>query len=334
MRAFLFMAIMAAVGAVAGVTVARQAPEIPDPQVKFATGLRFPALEVLRRIRAEAAKRNGATADAITKVAQAAAPAEYDARTKGYVGPIKNQGNCGSCWDFSAVLACECAFAAAGHPNVVLSEQYSLDCCDNGGCDGDWPGTVLEHAKLHGLPKSADYGAYTARPGPCRSAGLAFAKINDYGFCDPRGANVVPSPDAIKAAILAYGSASVCVAADNAFSNWRPSQGVFRGSGATSINHAVAVVGWKTDPNLPSGGYWILRNSWGTSWGDQGYMQIAYGANRVGYSAMFAVVEKSEPLPPGEKGFTITDADLLPASLERIRASYPGATLRLEFKQP
>ena len=93
---------------------------------------------------------------------------------------------------------------------------------------------------------------------------------------------MTPTKD-IKAAIMQYGAVGCGIAADDAFQN-NPAGTVFAGSGATAIDHDIILVGW--DDNTKS---WILRNSWGRGWCEDGYIRIAYGANAVGAEAVWAV---------------------------------------------
>ena len=216
-------------------------------------------------------------------------PASYDSRTQGIIGPVKNQGDCGSCWDFSGTSCAEIAFNKAGigggPTSFVLSEEYTLSCYQNGQCNGDDNTTVLDWAKGHGLPLAADYGAYQAAPGACLwTPTMKLYQIDDWGFActDPDMAYGVPSNDDIKSAIYHYGAVGCAVAADDAFEAY--TSGVFQDSGSTEINHDVVLVGWDD-----ADGAWILRNSWDTSWGEGGYMRIAYGANQIGTEAVWAV---------------------------------------------
>lgn len=231
-----------------------------------------------------------------------ALPPTWDSREKGWVGPIKDQAQCGSCWDFSGVGTCEIAYAKAGIVGpggsmVVFSEEYVLSCEQNGGCNGDDNTTVLAGAKTTGLPLSSAYGPYTAGGGsPSRctwTSAETLYKINDWGFADSNGGQGITPVADIKAAIMAYGCVGCAIAADDAFMN-NPPGTVFLGSGSTSIDHDIILVGWD-DTKGPSGA-WILRNSWGSSWCDLGYCWIAYQANQVGTEAVFALV--NTPVPP------------------------------------
>jgi inhibitor of cysteine peptidase len=238
------------------------------------------------------------------KALRKAAPASWDSRTSGWVGPVKDQSNCGSCWDFSGTGIIEIAYNKAGigggASTFILSEEYTLDCCHNGGCGGDDNTTVLAWAKTTGLPLTSAYGPYTGGSGffrKCKfNSGEQLYKINDWGFADSNGGQGVTSTADIKAAIMEYGAVGCAIAADNAFTAWgdnNPSMASpFKGSGSTSVDHDVILIGW--DDSTQS---WILRNSWGTSWGVAGYMAISYGANLVGTEAVFALLDAPTPAP-------------------------------------
>lgn len=209
-----------------------------------------------------------------------------------------------NCWDFSGTGTCEVAFNVAGiggGPNkMVLSEEYTLSCAKNGGCNGDDNTTVLDWAKSTGLPLSADYGSYTASAGRCTwKSGMALFKIDDWGFADSNGGQgVTPAAD-IKAAIMQYGAVGCAVAADDAFSNYQ-SGTVFDRTTSQSIDHDVMLVGWDDTKSTVSGKtVWKMRNSWGPGWGTAGYMWILEGVNLIGTESVWAVVHNpNPPLPP------------------------------------
>lgn len=214
-------------------------------------------------------------------------PAKWDSRALGLVGPVKDQGQCGSCWDFSGTGLVEIAHNKAGvggGPSVfILSEEYTLSCCRNGQCNGDDNTTVLDWAKAHGLPLTADYGPYKAAPGKCLyKHKMSLFKCDDWGFADGNGGSgITPTPD-IKSAIMQYGAVGCAVFADDNFENY--AGGVFHSLASDECNHDVMLVGWDD-----AVGAWILRNSWSATWGESGYMRIAYGASNVGTEAVWAV---------------------------------------------
>lgn len=248
------------------------------------------------------ARRHGKRLSGLLK---ATPPAQWDSRALGWIPPIEDQQQCGSCWCFSGTGVVDVAYWKAGQTNAVLSEEYTLDCGKNGGCDGDDNTNVLEWAKATGLPLSSAYGKYTAgggRTGTCAfKQAMALYKLDDWGFADGSGGNGVTPTAAIKAAIMQYGCVGCAVAAGGD-SFWDSGTGI--GTGRSSqIDHDVIIVGW--DDTKGSGGCWIMRNSWNTSWGDKcanaanpnpveaGYAWVQYGAYDLGTEAVWGVVNST-----------------------------------------
>ena len=219
-----------------------------------------------------------------------ALPAKFDWRDKG-LSDVRDQGSCGSCWAFSIAATMEDLMKLTGI-STPLSQQHVLSCNPQGyGCNGGWfdasdvfvnPGTV-----------TANQWAYTAKQESCRTNLKYGEKLQSMTFLPgAENGKAVPAVDQIKAAIYQYGPISVAVAASNAFSSYR--SGIFNTCGDTNINHAVNLVGWNDD-----GGYWIMRNSWRSSWGENGYMRIKYGCNEIGYSANYFKYRLSPTPGPG-----------------------------------
>ena len=242
-------------------------------------------------------------------------PARWDSRSLGLVPPVKSQGTCGACWVFASTGACEVALALAKQlspASDTLSEEYSLDCCRNRGCGGDDPVVVLRWAQAQGLPTTAAYGPYKGQPGYCSyKPGMKLYALADWGFADAAGGQgVTPTPN-IKAAIKTYGSSAVVLAADRSFMNHPPGQ-VFDRTTSTQANHAVLLVGW--DDAKGQRGAWLLRNSWGAGWCDEGYIWIGYGVNLVGTEALWASAGGAPPTPtPPADAVRMTLAGPLPA---------------------
>ena len=238
---------------------------------------------------------------------------KFDCRDMGWVPPVLNQGSCGSCWDFAGTGIVTSALIKAGHGkndgSFELSEQYILDCeGSNGGCNGDWQVTPVKYAQSKGIPTTKDYGNYQARRGNCKyTSGMKLYKIDDWGYCSEQDHGGVAPVQAIKDAMVKYGPIAVAVAADNNFMNVKPGQ-VFNGNNR-GINHAVILVGW--DDTKGSKGAWILRNSWGKEWCDNGYCWIAYGANGIGTEAIWCFAKSILPtnvVVPSVVGDTLGDA--------------------------
>lgn len=235
------------------------------------------------------------------KALPAVTAASWDCRTLGIVPPIVDQGQCGSCWNFSGSGMATSALIKAGYGkpdgSFMLSEQYTMDCGQNGGCNGDDNTTVLAWAKATGIPQTSDYGPYQARAANCKQINaMLFYKLSDWGYCGSQ--NGVADTQAIKNMMVQYGPIGSAIAADNAFMN-SPAGSVFKGSGSRDINHDIILCGWDDVK-----GAWLLRNSWGTSWCDAGYQWIKYGANQVGTEAVWCVatplpLPPAPPVPPG-----------------------------------
>lgn len=220
----------------------------------------------------------------------------WDCRTLGFVTPVDDQGQCGSCWDVSATGVLATAFCKAGYAKADgsfnISPQYILDNCgpSNGGCDGDDASTVTQWALSNGLPTTQDYGPYTAQSGRCQlKANTKMWKINAQGYCS-QTQGIAATQD-IKNAIVAYGPISSAVDAGG-FDNY--SSGVMQGDGS-NIDHDVSIAGWD---DTMAGGCWLVKNQWGNSWGMSGYCYIPYGKWSIGTSALWVSVDPLPPVPP------------------------------------
>jgi hypothetical protein len=264
-------------------------PPVKDAP-KYARGHIPPTPEVSKARHEAAAARHDSRVKSLPK----ATAATFDAVALGWIGPIKDQGQCGSCYQFSGAGSCESAFLKAGYGkndgSFGLAEQYGMDCKNWGGCNGGDEYDIIAACKATGLPSLADYGPYLQRSQSCRlKAGTKMWQIADFGFCTPSQEQGVASVQDIKNCLVAYGGISVAVDASG-FDNY--TTGVMRGTGH-NIDHAVMIVGW--DDSL---GAWKVRNQWGTSWGIQGYAWIAYGAYDIGTEAIWTTVTALPPPPP------------------------------------
>lgn len=215
----------------------------------------------------------------------------WDCRTLGLVGPVQDQGQCGSCWDFSGTDICTSALYKAGilvndgTQANYLCQQFVLDCGKNGGCNGDDNTSVTQQCQATGLPTQAAYGAYQASPERCKStAATTLYKIATWGFCTGDGQEGIAKTQDIKNCMVQYGPIGTGVAAGSDWDNLQPG-GIITGR-SSDINHDVVIVGW--DDSKGNGGAWLMRNSWGTSWADGGYAWVQYGADSIGSEAIWA----------------------------------------------
>jgi len=192
-----------------------------------------------------------------------------DWRTKGAVTKVKDQGQCGSCWAFSATEAIESYFFLKAGKLVELSPQQITSCDKvDGGCNGGWPYRAYNYVKgAGGMETSADY-PYTSGSGSTGVCKFNAAKV--VAGTKPAAYTSIQKSETQLQAALNNGPPSVCVAAD-AFQTYR--SGILK-SCPGSIDHCVQAVGYDS-----TGNYWIVRNSWGTNWGEQGYIRIEMGKN-------------------------------------------------------
>jgi hypothetical protein len=184
----------------------------------------------------------------------------------------------------------ECNIKWKDHETVDLSEQYLLSCNTDGyGCNGGWWAHDYHQWKEGSLKDGVgavmdDVFPYVGWEKSCKSCVHTY-KIKDWTFIGSEYGT--PSVDKIKQAIMDYGPVSVAVYANTAMQVY--TGGIFNGCQGGQPNHAVVLVGW--DDNQ-GGGIWFMRNSWGTSWGeDGGYMRIPYDCSSIGYSACYIEYE-------------------------------------------
>jgi len=195
--------------------------------------------------------------------------AVVDWRTKGAVTPVKDQGQCGSCWAFSATEAIESyLFLKTGTLNVLSPQQ--ITSCDkvDGGCNGGWPYRAYDYVKTAGgmeLERDYPYTSGSGQTGTCKF--VASKVVSGSGL---KGYTQTQKSEAQLQAALNNGPVSVCVAAD-AFQSYR--SGILKICPG-QIDHCVQAVGYDSGNN-----YYIVRNSWATTWGEQGYIRIAMGGN-------------------------------------------------------
>merc|ERR1712048_1129809 len=200
--------------------------------------------------------------------AQVAASQDW---TGQYTTPVKDQGQCGSCWAFSAVEQIESDLIRQHGKSIQLSTQELVDCTGSGGrrngCQGGDPAAayrVIE--QLGGIETESSY-RYTARNGNCRfsRSGVA-ARVSNYQSVG-RG-----SESSMQNYVSSTGPLSVCVDANS----WNSYRGGIMTSCGNSVDHCVQVVGYGTSGSTS---YWKVRNSWGGNWGERGHMRLKIGRN-------------------------------------------------------
>ncbi len=241
--------------------------------------------------------------------------ATYHSVTGDWTTPVKDQGGCGSCWAFAAVGISEAALnLAANNPALDpdLSEEYLVsDCHMLSGyqtCCGGWSEDALLFIRDTGIPDEAcmtyvdgldtgcgcDYGCNIYGPNACAYHGAGqcsdrtcsnrcsdwdsrLVRINQTGYAGS-------DRTTIQDTLVAYGPLSVSIRA----SNWFWDGDVLRCSLDAPTNHAVIVLGYQDTPGVGSGGYWIVKNSWGSTWNGDGYVKIGYGECSIEGNVFYA----------------------------------------------
>merc|ERR1712232_1128049 len=180
------------------------------------------------------------------------------------VNPVKDQGQCGSCWAFSAVGTVESAYALAAGKLGSYAEQQLVDCSTNGGsqgCNGGWNQYGISYIGSTGIASESSY-PYKARDGSCQasshSKALAAGAVTGYK-------SVSGSNSALESA-LNTSPVSVTVAADSSWQLYR--SGVLNKGCSSQVDHAVIAVGYDSSTIK-------IRNSWGASWGESGYVRVS-----------------------------------------------------------
>lgn len=190
-------------------------------------------------------------------------PETVDWRMEGAVTGVKDQGQCGSCWSFSATGAMEGAWAAAGNPLVSLSEQQLVDCSGrygNNGCNGGLMEGAFSYAIDNGMCTEEEIPYTATDGGSCKKCDSPSAK---FSGC----VSVTPGNQLHLAEAVSRGPVAIAIEADTlTFQHY--TGGVLSSDRCgEQLDHGVLVVGYGTD-------YWIVKNSWGTGWGEDGYIRI------------------------------------------------------------
>jgi len=203
-----------------------------------------------------------------------APPASWDWRTKNAVTPIKNQEQCGSCWAFSTTGSTEGCHSITTQKLVSVSEQNLMDCSwnqGNQGCDGGLMTQAMTYIISNkGIDTEASY-PYTAEDGTC-SYNAANVGATLTGFV-----NVNTGSESDLQVKTYTGPTSVAIdASQSSFQFY--SGGVYYepACSSTQLDHGVLSIGWGTDSGTA---FWLVKNSWGTSWGMSGFIEMSRNKN-------------------------------------------------------
>lgn len=225
---------------------------------------------------------------------------EWDWRSAGGTTDVRDQDGCGSCWAFATIGAFEGSYRLRNFGvQINASEQDVLNCSGAGTCGGGW--FAFDYLIKTGVTSETSY-PYTATDAACKSpmtrpyAAVAWAYVDGS----------LPTVAQIKEAMCQYGPIAAAVRATPLFQGY--AGGVFNEHDTGSINHAIVLAGWDDSKQV-----WLLKNSWGPTWGENGYMWISYDSNSVGTWAawvtarrvrfilpnrFFEYIRKWKPVPP------------------------------------
>lgn len=194
-------------------------------------------------------------------------PSSIDWRTKGAVSSVKDQGQCGSCWTFSATGAIEGAWAIAKGQLYNLSEQQMVDCAklkyEGMGCNGGQMDGAFNFVIENGQCELSSY-PYTAKDGLCQQC---LPVVNITSCMD-----VIPNNVAALKTAVSRQPVSVAIEADTRYFQFYSGGVLTSPECGTNLDHGVLIVGYGVENSTD---YWLVKNSWGTTWGEDGYVKIA-----------------------------------------------------------
>ena len=226
-----------------------------------------------------------------------AAPDAWDWREKGYVSPVKDQGSCGSCWAFSTVGNLEGLYYKEKQTVVTLSEQMLVDCDTyDSGCNGGLMENTFTWLKENGgIMTDTDY-PYKGRKGTCQSDETKYVDMQITGYTKLGSGSSTWDPvdeDEIKEFLYETGPLAVAL---NANPLQTYSSGILDKTSSqcptSGMNHAVTMVGYGHDDSQDKD-YWIVKNSWGKNWGEDGYFRIRRGTGCCGINCYITTAKVS-----------------------------------------
>jgi len=195
-------------------------------------------------------------------------PASIDWRIKGAVTSVKDQGQCGSCWTFSATGAIEGAWAISKGQLVDLAEQQLVDCATgfaygSHGCSGGQMEGAFKYVIENGQTSLSSY-PYTAKDGTCQK----YPAVAHLSSCS----DVKPNDQVSLKGAVAQQPVAIAIEADTRYFQSYSSGVLTSSSCGTNLDHGVLIVGYGEENGQK---FWLVKNSWGTTWGDKGYVKIA-----------------------------------------------------------
>lgn len=216
-----------------------------------------------------------------------AAPDKWDWRDEKKVTPVKDQGQCGSCWAFSATEEIESSWAMEGNALTELSVQQTVSCDTvDGGCNGGDTITAYQYVEQAGgveLGSAYPYSSGNGDTGSCKfKKADVKVTVSNYSYATNPCSGSCNNQDetTLKSNLYAEGPVSICLNANDAWQFY--TSGIFASScphAYSDLDHCVQLVGYDASGSTP---YWIIRNSWNTDWGVSGYIWLKMGSNLCG----------------------------------------------------
>lgn len=210
------------------------------------------------------------------------APSSIDWRTKGVVNPVRDQGQCGSCWAFATTANAESVWAISSGKLLDLSEEFLVDCATgvgyfNLGCNGGQPDSAFKYMINNGQCTEESYpykAGVTKTAGTCQkcaSSEVSFSSCYD----------VKPNDQISLKGAVAKQPVSIAIEASTRYFQSYSGGILDSAECETQLDHAVEIIGYGTDNGVD---YWTVRNSWGPNWGENGYVRLkrTYSTNDVG----------------------------------------------------
>lgn len=248
-----------------------------------------------------------------------------------YVTPIRNQGSCGSCWAFGTSAALEAVTNIKNNTpgyDLNLAEQILVSCSGAGSCSGGYSSLASNYIRDTGLPFESVL-PYTATDGTCPVSTdwkSSAYRINSWAYVTTTS----PTVDAIKNALVTYGPLPTRMAVYSDFQYYKT--GVYSYTTGSYLGlHAITIIGYD-DVNQ----CFMVKNSWGTGWGEAGFFRIAYSEldSVVGFGQNTMVYYTSAPLPPSDDSDPTIDDTVY--GISPVSATFPatGGTGTITVTQP
>ena len=234
-------------------------------------------------------------------------PSYFDWRDEGIITPVKNQSGFGACGAFAGVAVFEALIKKETGVTVDLSEQHVINCSPDWKSSGISSVNTLKFMKENGIVLESAF-PYQAKKGSETPDHPYDYKLTEYQTVITHEFPLEEKINMVKNALYTYGPIASNLTAYYDFDSYTSGIYSYNGEAAEWGGHWLLITGWKDDPEVKNGGYWICKNSWGPNWGENGYIRMAYGdkSNLEDYWICYGIYN-----PEGETDTTgtLTDVD-------------------------